>query len=56
VATSVPGQEYDRLREDFYYRTESLISAAERHGLRARFMEDWEELNHIQSTIRVTRA
>lgn len=50
------GQEYDRLREDFYYRSESLIAAAERHGLQARFMDDWEELRHIQSTIRVTRG
>jgi SAM-dependent methyltransferase len=49
------GAEYDRLREDFYYRTETLIDAAKRHGLDARFMDDWEDLNHPQSTIRVIR-
>jgi hypothetical protein len=42
------------LREDFYYRTETLIALAEKHGLRARFMDDWEELPHGQSKIRVT--
>ena len=49
------GKEYARLREDFYYRTETLIAAAERHGLDARFMDDWEALPHGQSKIRVTR-
>jgi SAM-dependent methyltransferase len=48
------GQEYGKLREDFYYRTETLISAAEKHGLRARFMDDWEALGHSQSKIRIT--
>jgi hypothetical protein len=50
------GKEYDRLHEDFYYRTETLIAAAERHGLHARFMDDWEALPHGQSKIRVTRV
>jgi SAM-dependent methyltransferase len=50
------GEEYDRLREDFYYHAETLIAAAERHGLKAQFMDDWEQLGHIQSTIRVTRG
>jgi SAM-dependent methyltransferase len=50
------GKEFARLREDFYYRTETLIAAAERHGLKAKFMTDWEALGHIQSTIRVTRG
>jgi SAM-dependent methyltransferase len=50
------GKEFERLREDFYYRTDTLIAAAERHGLKARFMDDWELLGHIQSTIRVTRS
>jgi hypothetical protein len=49
------GNEYSRLREDFYYRTETLIAAAERHGFTAAFMADWEQLRHIQSTIRLTR-
>jgi SAM-dependent methyltransferase len=50
------GKEFARLREDFYFRTETLIAAAFRHGLSARFMDDWESLGHIQSTIRVTRS
>jgi SAM-dependent methyltransferase len=50
------GREYDVLREDFYYRTETLVSLAARHGLDARFMADWEELPHKQSKIRVRRG
>jgi SAM-dependent methyltransferase len=50
------GTEYDRLREDFYYRTGTLIAAAERHGLKAEFMDDWEKAGHIQSTIRVAQG
>ncbi len=50
------GAEHHVLREDFYYRTETLIGLAARHGLAARFMADWEELPHKQSKIRVTHA
>jgi SAM-dependent methyltransferase len=49
------GREHQVLREDFYYRTETLVALAEKHGLAARFMDDWEELPHGQSKIRVTR-
>ena len=49
------GTEHQVLREDFYYRTETLITLAERHGLTAKFMDDWEESPHEQSKIRVTR-
>jgi len=49
------GSEHHVLREDFYYRTETLTGLAERHGFTARFMDDWEELPHGQSKIRVTR-
>jgi SAM-dependent methyltransferase len=49
-------KEFDRLREDFYYRTETLIAAAERHGLRGSFMDDWEPLHPLQSKIRITKA
>ncbi|GAA4235237.1 class I SAM-dependent methyltransferase [Actinomadura meridiana] len=49
------GPEHHVLREDFYYRTETLISLAEKHGFSARFMDDWEQLPHGQSKIRVTR-
>ncbi|MFJ9555085.1 class I SAM-dependent methyltransferase [Nocardiopsis sp. NPDC101807] len=48
------GEEHQVLREDFYYRTDTLIALAEKHGLDARFMEDWEERPHGQSKIRVT--
>ncbi len=49
------GAEHHVLHEDFYYRTETLIARAGRHGLRARFMDDWELLPHEQSKLRVTR-
>jgi len=50
------GAEHHVLREDFYYRTQTLIALAARHGLRARFMDDWELLPHEQSKIRVTHG
>ncbi|GAB3111864.1 class I SAM-dependent methyltransferase [Streptomyces calidiresistens] len=50
------GEEHQVLREDFYYRTETLVALARRHGLHARFMDDWEKLPHKQSKIRVSRS
>src|SRR5690606_37765412 len=50
------GKEHHVLREDFYYRTETLISLAEKYGLSARFMDDWEKRPHGQSKIRVTHG
>jgi SAM-dependent methyltransferase len=44
---------YNRLRQDFYYPTETLVAAAERHGLKARYMDDWEPYRD-QSKIRIT--
>jgi SAM-dependent methyltransferase len=49
------GVEHQVLREDFYYRTETLIGLAARYGLEARIMEDWEPLQP-QSKLRVTHA
>ncbi|NJQ06169.1 class I SAM-dependent methyltransferase [Streptomyces lonarensis] len=49
------GREHQVLREDFYYRTETLTALAASHGLEAAFMTDWEELPHGQSKIRVIR-
>ncbi|MFI6298125.1 class I SAM-dependent methyltransferase [Nonomuraea sp. NPDC050790] len=49
------GKEHQVLREDFYYRTETLVALADRHDLDAVFMTDWENLRHKQSKIRVTR-
>src|ERR1700691_1066579 len=37
------------LREDYYYRTETLTALAATHGFDAAFMDDWEELPHTQS-------
>lgn len=48
------GEEHHVLHEDFYYRTESLVALAEKHGLTAVFMDDWERLKHNQSKIRIT--
>ena len=50
------GKEHQVLREDFYYRTETLLALAEKYGLAARFMTDWEELPHGQSKIRVSHG
>ena len=49
------GEEHHVLWEDFYYRTETLLAMAARHGLRGRLIDDWERLPHKQSKIRVTR-
>jgi ubiquinone/menaquinone biosynthesis C-methylase UbiE len=48
------GSEHQVLGEDFYYRTETLIRLAEKHGLVACFMDDWERLPHGQSKLRVS--
>lgn len=47
------GREHHVLHEDHYYRPTTLIAIAERHGLRARVLEDWEGL-HPQTKLRVT--
>ncbi len=49
------GVEHTVLREDFYYRTETLVSLAERYGLKAELLEDWASL-HPQSKLRLTHA
>jgi SAM-dependent methyltransferase len=46
------GKEYVRLREEFHYRVETLAAAAERHGLKAELMTDWEG-THVQSKMHV---
>lgn len=48
------GRERQVLHEDFSYRTRTLAGLAARHGLKARFMDDWERLPYRQSKIRVT--
>ena len=49
------GAEHHVLREDFYYRTQTLVALAAAHGLEARFMADWAETGHEQSKLRVTQ-
>jgi hypothetical protein len=49
------GAEHHVLREDFYYRTETLVTLARQHGLTGQFMKDWEELPHPQSKLRISR-
>jgi SAM-dependent methyltransferase len=49
------GAEHHVLHEDFYYRTETLIALARKHGLEATFADDWEATGHAQSKIRVTK-
>ncbi|ALV39183.1 class I SAM-dependent methyltransferase [Streptomyces sp. CdTB01] len=50
------GSEHHVLREDFYYRTETLVELARNHGFTARLMNDWEYLPHKQSKLRITRS
>lgn len=49
------GTEHHVLREDFYYKTETLADLAGQYGLSAQFMTDWEALPHLQSKMRLTR-
>jgi CelD/BcsL family acetyltransferase involved in cellulose biosynthesis/SAM-dependent methyltransferase len=48
--------EYQVHREDFYYRTETLIALADRYGLGARLMDDWLDPWDKQPKIRITRT
>lgn len=50
------GAEHQVLHEDFYYRTETLIALAAKHGLAARYMDDWDATGHPQSKIRVRHS
>src|SRR5580698_4899666 len=47
--------EYQVHREDFYYRTGTLIGLAGRYGLTARLMDDWLDPWDKQPKIRITR-
>jgi len=49
------GTEHHVLREDFYYRTQTLVDLAAKYGLAATFMDDWASTGHDQSKIRVTK-
>jgi hypothetical protein len=46
------GTEHQVLREDFYYRAETLIALAASYGLRATLLADWDRL-HPQAKLRL---
>ena len=46
--------DYQVHHEDFYYRTETLIRLAAKHGLPARLMDDWLDPWDKQPKIRIT--
>jgi hypothetical protein len=48
------GTEHQVLREDFYYRPETLVALARRYELQAQYMDDWGPSS--QSKIRVTAS
>ncbi|GAA3197223.1 class I SAM-dependent methyltransferase [Actinocorallia longicatena] len=48
--------EHQVLREDFYYRTETLQELAAAYGLAATFMDDWEATPHKQSKLRICQS
>jgi SAM-dependent methyltransferase len=47
-------RDYQVLREDFYYRPATLLALAERHGLKARLLDDWHDPWDHQPKIRIT--
>jgi SAM-dependent methyltransferase len=49
-------EEYQVHHEDFYYRTDTLVALAARHGLTARLMEDWVDPWDHQAKLRLTQA
>src|SRR5258705_5178899 len=49
------GQDYRVHREDFYYRSETPIALAERHGLNAQVLDDWRDPRDHQPKMRLTR-
>ena len=48
-------QDYQVHREDFYYRPETLLAMAERHGLNAQMLDDWHDPWDHQPKMRLTR-
>jgi SAM-dependent methyltransferase len=49
------GSEHQVLREDFYYRPQTLLDLASKHGLEAHLMGDWTDSGHHQAKIRAVR-
>jgi len=48
-------QDYQVHREDFYYRPETLLAMAERHGLNAQMLDDWHDPWDHQPKMRLAR-
>jgi SAM-dependent methyltransferase len=48
------GPEHHVIHEAFYYRPETLVALADRHGLDARCLDDWGRLHKQLSRMRVT--
>ena len=48
------GVEHQVLHEDFYYRTQTLVDLAAKHGLTGTYLDDWDATGHQQSKIRIT--
>lgn len=42
-------------REEFYYRPETLLALAERHGLNSQLLDDWHDPWAHQPKMRLTR-
>jgi SAM-dependent methyltransferase len=49
-----PDEPYQVLREDFYYRTKTMLDLARRYGLDARLMDDWVDPWDHQPKIRIS--
>ena len=49
-------RDYHVLREDFYYRPETLFALAAQHGLQTQLLDDWYDPWDHQPKIRLTRA
>jgi hypothetical protein len=48
-------RDYQVLGEDFYYRPATLLALADRHGLSAQLLDDWNDPWDHQPKIRLTR-
>jgi SAM-dependent methyltransferase len=47
-------RDYQVYQEDFYYRPDTLLALADRHGLDARLMDDWDDPWDHQLKMRLT--
>ena len=47
--------DYQVLREDYYYRTETLTQLAQRYGFQTQLMDDWDDPWDFQPKLRLIR-